>query len=593
MHLLKTAIVALATSLPLAASAVPGVTTTNVNLRSGPGTSYDSLGVLPGGTPVDVGDCSDAGTWCSVQTPSQSGFVSGNYLQISDVPVDAPPGVDLVDATGGVTGGGDGLLTEGELDTLVAPIALYPDNLVAQVLVAATYPLDVVKAERWIAANADMPAGEREAAANAQGWDESIAILAAGFPSVIALMANDLDATEALGDAMLAQNEDVLDAIQRQRARAQSVGNLSSNEAQVVETVDNTIVIESAQPDRVYVPAYDPVTTYTTPVAQQPVYVENIDSGWDTGAVLATGAIAFGTGLAINSIFNDNYRDYWYGPPRVHWDNHYFYPRPGYRPPPRPGWGGHPGRPGRPGRPDFDRPGRPDRPDIGRPDRPDIGRPDRPDIGRPGRPGDRPGRPGDRPGRPGDTVGRPGGGGSGAWKPDQGRRQEARRNIENRKGGDGARRPGATRPAGTAARPGNATRPGGRPNAGSVEQRLKAGSGGNRPAAAKRPGGASAGKAAPARKAAARPSGLSKPKGQSMTGARKAASRGKSSAQRRVASPQRAAPHKATRPQAARAPTRKASPSRSAIRKAPAHRASASRARGHASRGGGGGRRRR
>ncbi|RAI03359.1 hypothetical protein DLJ53_02240 [Acuticoccus sediminis] len=584
-----------ASLIAMAAHAVPGVTTSNVNFRAGPGTNYESLGVLPGGTSVDIGDCDAAGSWCAVNANGTDGFVSGNYLQEVDLPVEAPPGTDLVEATGDPVGDQGSELSESDLDTLVAPIALYPDNLIAQVLVAATYPLDIVKAGRWVDANKDLPADQRETQANAQGWDESIAILATGFPTVIEMMAKDLDWTEDLGDAMLAQSDDVLDAVQRQRARAQAVGNLQSNEAQTVETVNNTIVIEPSQPDKVYVPSYNPVTTYTTPVVQQPVYVDTTSNNWDTGAVLATGAIAFGTGLAINSLFNNNYnRDYWYGPPRVHWDDHYVYPRPGYRPPPRPGWDGRPGRPGRPGGDiniggdvNIDRPLRPgDRP--GRPG----DRPNRPGFDRPG--GDRPGgnRPGNRPGgnRPG--ANRPGDG-TGAWKPDDRKRQQARRDIENRKRGDAGNRPGGQRPGGQ--RPqagGNRPGGGGRPDRANVEQRLKAGSGGGGKVSKGpgRPGASAPRKAGPSNKA------LSKPARTSGTKTHKAAARGKASSAKRASSaPRRPQTRQVSRPKGgARSAPKRASPSRAGPKRTAmhkssgGHRAKAAGHRGKASRGGGG-----
>ncbi len=106
--------------------------------------------------------------------------------------------------------------TEEELDDLVAPVALYPDALLAQVLVAATYPLDVVKAQRWAGENKDLAADKRADATEAEGWDPSIAVLAAGFPTVLERMAKEIDWTEQLGDAMIVQDGDVLDAVQRQ-----------------------------------------------------------------------------------------------------------------------------------------------------------------------------------------------------------------------------------------------------------------------------------------------------------------------------------------------------------------------------------------
>ena len=144
-------------------------------------------------------------------------------------------------------------------------MALYPDSLLTQVLVAATYPLDLVKADRFIADNADLADNDRADQAEQQDWDPSVQVLAGGFPTVVQQMASELDWTEELGDAMLAQTDDVLDAVQRQRARAVAVGNLTTNDAQVVEEADDTISIAPAEPEVVYVPQYDATTAYTTP----------------------------------------------------------------------------------------------------------------------------------------------------------------------------------------------------------------------------------------------------------------------------------------------------------------------------------------
>jgi hypothetical protein len=224
------------------------------------------------------------------------------------------------------------LLGDDALDDLVAPIALYPDALLAQVLVAATYPLDVVKAQRWVAANTRLSPDARADAAAAQGWDPSVAVLAAGFPTLIGRMADDLDGTEALGEAVIAQTDDVMDAIQRQRGRAAAVGNLESNAAQTVTEEAGAIAIAPANPEVVYVPAYDPATVYTQPASGAPVVVSDpADTGYSTGSLVATGVIAFGAGLLVNELFDDDddWNGYWGGPPRFDWDDGDFYPRPG------------------------------------------------------------------------------------------------------------------------------------------------------------------------------------------------------------------------------------------------------------------------
>lgn len=217
----------------------------------------------------------------------------------------------------------DALLDEDELDALAAPVALYPDALLAQVLVAATVPIDVVKADRFLSDNADLPDEERVALAEAEDWDESVVVLASGFPSVVTLMAEDIDWTEDLGDAMLVQTDDLLDSVQRLRARAAAAGNLESNEVQEVDTTGETISIAPASAEAVYVPTYDPAAAYV-PFTGTPV-----DTGLSTGDILTTGAIAFGSAMLVNEIFDDDDDDYWHGHHSIDWDDDNIYPRRG------------------------------------------------------------------------------------------------------------------------------------------------------------------------------------------------------------------------------------------------------------------------
>ena len=227
-----------------------------------------------------------------------------------------------------------GSSTPSELDALLGPIALYPDPLLTQIFVAATVPLDIMKADRWVAENTELPTAERAQAAEAQGWDESVAVLAAGFPSVLQRLAADIDNTETLGNAVLAQTDDVLDAVQRLRAQAAATGYLESNDAQTVSTdEEGEIAIAPADPEVVYVPAYDAQAAYTTPptaptyVTQEPVYAQ---PGYTTGNLLTTGAIAFGSALLVNEIWDDDdddWDDYW-GPGSIDWDDDEFYHRP-------------------------------------------------------------------------------------------------------------------------------------------------------------------------------------------------------------------------------------------------------------------------
>jgi Protein of unknown function (DUF3300) len=160
---------------------------------------------------------------------------------------------------------GQQLLKPEELDAIVAPIALYPDTLLAEVLMASTYPLEVVQAERWATENKNLKADRLKAEVDKQGWDESVKSLVA-TPAVLTMMSTKLDWTQKLGDAVLAQQPDVMDAIQRMRSRAQANNKLTSTKEQKVtvkqEQNKQVIVIEAATPDTIYVPYYDPAVVY-------------------------------------------------------------------------------------------------------------------------------------------------------------------------------------------------------------------------------------------------------------------------------------------------------------------------------------------
>src|SRR5207344_1764594 len=146
-----------------------------------------------------------------------------------------------------------------ELEAIVAPIALYPDALLAQVLMASTYPLEIVEAARWSKANPSLKEQALQDALQKQSWDPSVKSLAA-FPTVLQMMNDKLDMTQKLGDAFLGQQKDVMLAVQRLRAKAQAAGNLKSGKEQTITTEQdgNTtiIMIEPSQPNVVYVPSY-------------------------------------------------------------------------------------------------------------------------------------------------------------------------------------------------------------------------------------------------------------------------------------------------------------------------------------------------
>jgi hypothetical protein len=153
------------------------------------------------------------------------------------------------------------LYSQEELDRLLAPIALYPDNLLSQFLMAATYPLEVVEADRWIKQNQNLTADQLDAALQDKSWDVSVKSLCY-FPNVLAMMSDKLTLTNEMGNAFLSQQEQVMNTIQSLRAKAQAQGNLISTDKQNVVVQEGDISIEPVTPDVVYVPAYDPCWVY-------------------------------------------------------------------------------------------------------------------------------------------------------------------------------------------------------------------------------------------------------------------------------------------------------------------------------------------
>jgi hypothetical protein len=189
-----------------------------------------------------------------------------------------------------------------ELEQLVAPIALYPDALLAQVFMASTYPLEVVEAARWAKANPNLKGQALEDALQQQAWDPSVKSLAA-FPQVLTMMNDKLDWTQKLGDAFLAQQKDVMDAVQRLRGKAQAEGTLKTTQEQrvVVEqpagSQTTVVKIEPASPQVVYVPTYNPTVVYGAwPYPAYPPY-----SYYPPGYVAATSFVSFGVGMAVGS----------------------------------------------------------------------------------------------------------------------------------------------------------------------------------------------------------------------------------------------------------------------------------------------------
>jgi hypothetical protein len=193
------------------------------------------------------------------------------------------------------------VLSAGQLDALVAPIALYPDALLSEILMASTYPLEVVEADRWVSGNKNLKGDALKAAVDQQGWDDSVKSLVA-TPSVLDMMSTKLSWTQQLGDAVLAQQPDVMDAIQRLRSKAQANNTLASNKQQTVSTQQQggqpVIVIAPTDPNTLYVPYYDPSVVYGPwPYPAYPPYYWPAP-GYIAAGVIATG-LAFGAGYAL------------------------------------------------------------------------------------------------------------------------------------------------------------------------------------------------------------------------------------------------------------------------------------------------------
>jgi len=182
-----------------------------------------------------------------------------------------------------------------ELDQILAPIALHPDPLISQILMASTYPLEVVQADRWAKQNASLKGDALTKALEAQDWDPSVKSLV-NFPQVLTMMSEKLDWTQRLGDAFLADQKKVLDTIQSLRAKAQASGNLKTTKEQTVIVEEKIIKIEPANPQVVYVPTYNPTVVYGAwPYPASPPYY------YYPPGYVASSMMAFGAGMAMGA----------------------------------------------------------------------------------------------------------------------------------------------------------------------------------------------------------------------------------------------------------------------------------------------------
>ncbi len=210
-----------------------------------------------------------------------------------------------------------------ELDQLLAPVALYPDDLLTQVLVASTYPLEVVQAERWMKQNKSLKGDALKAALDKQTWDSTVKALVS-FPDVLSMMSEKLEWTQKLGDAFLAQQKDVMDTVQKLRRKALEAGNLKSSKELEVKKETDVIIIEPANPQVVYVPAYNPTVVYGPwPYPAYPPYPVYV---YPPGAAMFTFSMGVAVGYAWGGWHND-------------WHGGAIYPPPP-PPPPPPGGGG-------------------------------------------------------------------------------------------------------------------------------------------------------------------------------------------------------------------------------------------------------------
>jgi hypothetical protein len=203
-----------------------------------------------------------------------------------------PPGIMAQDTEQSVQ---PAKFTKEELTQMLAPIALYPDSLIAQILMASTYPIEVVEAERWIRQNKNLKGDEFDKALQEKTWDSSVKSLC-HFPDVLYVMSDNLERTTRLGDAFLSQQDDVMDTVQELRRKAQEQGNLKTTKEQKVVFEQQDIQIEPTDPGVVYVPVYDPLYVYGPwwYPAYPPYY-------WfyPPGPIIASGIIGFGFGIFL------------------------------------------------------------------------------------------------------------------------------------------------------------------------------------------------------------------------------------------------------------------------------------------------------
>ncbi len=203
--------------------------------------------------------------------------------------------------------------SQAQLEEMIAPIALYPDEVLSTVCIAATYPLEVVEADRWRDKNPSLQGPELEKALGEEDWDASVKSLTS-FPDVLDRMSSNLDWTRDLGDAFLEQRTDLMDAAQRLRGKAYEAGTLKTTPQQTVVKEKETVYIQPADPQTVYVPAYAPATVYGSTYAAPAT--PSYPSFWATpGGTVTAGVLGFGAGITTAALIGSAFD----------WDDHDVY----------------------------------------------------------------------------------------------------------------------------------------------------------------------------------------------------------------------------------------------------------------------------
>lgn len=210
--------------------------------------------------------------------------------------------------------------SQAQLEQMVAPIALYPDSLVAQILIASTYPVQVVQAYQWLQRNQALSGDQAQQAAASQGWDPSVQSLVQ-FPQIVERMFQNIEWTQDLGEAFLAQKADVLKAVQSMRLMAFKAGHLKNTPQQDVTVEENTIVIEPADPQVVYLPEYDPVEVYGEWDVDEWYYPVGVYAPWP--GYVAGRPLAFAAGVAVGVAWADGWRPNW-GAGNVYVNNNFY-----------------------------------------------------------------------------------------------------------------------------------------------------------------------------------------------------------------------------------------------------------------------------